>query len=124
MVFLESAFDYFCHCIIKYGFHRIIQNDWKATEKFENFMIPMSVVKKARETDDEQYYEDFLNEKISPMTFLDPKLLGDNLNLIYSEMLVDLAKEVFSSDKQPLKRLKSGLKRNIREKKSDCPSGR
>ena len=110
VVFLESAFDYFCHCILKYGFRKVLLGDWRPSEKYENFLVPMSVVKQAQSSGDEDYYVDFLNRKISPMTFLDPAVLKDNLNLIYPSMLEEVAERAYPSLKDPTSLLKEKLK--------------
>lgn len=110
IVFLESAFDSLCHSLIKFGFDKVYKEEWAKTERFDNFLIPMSVIKAVKESEDEKYYEDYLNEKISPMTFLDPSILKDNLNLIYPEMLKEIARETYPNDKQPLSSLKKDLK--------------
>lgn len=111
IVFLESAFDYFCHCFVKFGFHKILIGEWSSTEKYQNFCIPMSVITNAKNNDDNKYYEDYLNEKISSMTFLDPKILSDNLNLVYCQMLCEIAKDIYPSEKNPIDALKSELSR-------------
>lgn len=110
IVFLESAFDYLCHCVIKFGFDRIYKGDWPTTEKYDHFSIPMEVIRRVMENGDGIYFEDYLNEKISPMTFLDPKVLKDNLNLVFPDMLDKVAKLVFPMEKQPLDTLKNKLK--------------
>ena len=110
VVFLESAFDYFCHCILKYGFRKVLLGDWLSGEKYDNFLVPMSVIKQAQSSGDESYYVDFLNRKISPMTFLDPSDLKDNLNLIYPLMLEEVAKMAYPSAKDPGSHLKEKLR--------------
>lgn len=101
IVKLESAFDYLCHSVIKFGIIKIFREEWECTEKYEKFPVKFCQVRKAIDDGiDENWVLKMVDDKISTQTFMGYKELKEALNYIKHEFLAnDVACDVYQCDK-------------------------
>lgn len=99
IVMLESAFDYFCHCLIKFGFVKIFRNEWNQTQKYKNFKVKFSQLEEAINNGiDENWILKMVDEKISSQTFLGYNELKDGFNYICEDLIKKVASLIYNKD--------------------------
>lgn len=83
VVFAEGLLDYFIHEMSKFCLFRMFTGQWKKTEKYDRFMVPMSKVEDAiASTESKDWFFDYVNERFSRDVFLSHESMKDQLNLI------------------------------------------
>lgn len=95
IVFLESALDYYIHCISKYGMIKMFKGDWPKTERYNNFKITLSEVEIAMKN--EENSSEFLrliNDKYANDTFMNYDSIKSQLNLIGIDLGI-IANEIY-----------------------------
>ncbi len=73
IMFLESAFDFYMHEIVKLGITCIFKSNWNAdskTEKYKNLMIEMQYVERALYTNDDSWLSDWITKKYASITLM------------------------------------------------------
>ena len=98
IVLVESAFDFFCHSIIKYGMIQIFHGEWKRTDKYNNFSVKFSQIDSAKAGINEDWILEMVDNKISTQTFLGYEELKDGLNYIQKDCLKEIAKDIYGTD--------------------------
>ncbi len=110
IVFLESAFDYFCHLIIKYGLKSMYIGDWGKTEQYKNFLVPLYIVEIGMDSPDCSWFVEHVNERLSTLTFLDFDVMKKYFNLINVDLIPEVSKRIYydrESKQQPHEKLKN-----------------
>lgn len=91
VVLSEGLLDFYIHEMSKYCLFRMFTGEWKKSEKYDSFMIPMSQVEKALDAaESNDWFFDYLNTRFSREVFLANEHLKDQLNLIgiaYSDVM-------------------------------------
>lgn len=84
IVFLESAFDFYIHEIIKQGIMNIYHGDWSnKTLKYHHLVFDMDCVERAiRDTEDDMWLKDRINELYKSETMMSYERFKDVCNLI------------------------------------------
>lgn len=83
VVFTEGLLDFYIHEISKYCLFRMFTGQWKKSEKYSSFMVPMEKVEKAIETiESKNWFFSYLNERFSRDVYLSKESIKDQLNLI------------------------------------------
>lgn len=91
VVLSEGLLDFYIHEMSKYCLFRMFTGEWKKSEKYDSFMIPMSQVEKALDAaESNDWFFDYLNTRFSREVFLANEHMKDQLNLIgiaYSDVM-------------------------------------
>lgn len=104
IVFLDSALDYYMHCITKYGMNKIFKGEWHKTNKYLKFMVPLEQVEHAiKNCEDTNWFLELVNNTYSKDTFMEANSIKEQLNLIDID-LRDIANEVFNEENNKQKR--------------------
>jgi hypothetical protein len=83
IVFLESAFDFYLHEIVKYGLCEIFCGNWNQTEKYKNITVQMKTVTIAlSENGNKEWFLKFINEMYKVMTLTSFLAVKDQMNLL------------------------------------------
>lgn len=83
VVFTEGLLDFYIHEISKYCLFRMFTGQWKKSEKYSSFMVPMEKVEKAIEAiESKNWFFSYLNERFSRDVYLSKESMKDQLNLI------------------------------------------
>lgn len=83
VVLAEGLLDFYVHEMSKFCLYRMFIGRWKRSDKYMNFMIPMSKVEEAIAADDSQYwFFEYLNNRFCRDVFLSHESMKDQLNLI------------------------------------------
>ena len=83
IVLSEGLLDYFIHEMSKFCLFRMFTDQWKKSEKYAGFMVPMSKVEEAiTVSESKSWFFDYLNERFSRDVFLSLESMRDQLNLI------------------------------------------
>lgn len=83
IVFLDSALDYYMHCITKYGMNKIFAGEWNKTEKYRHFMVPLETTEHAiKNSEDTVWFIELINSSYSKNTFMDASSIKEQFNLI------------------------------------------
>ena len=84
VVFLESAFDFYMHEIVKLGIISIFNSDWNCkTEKYKNLSFSMSYLERAMsDKEGDTWLKDWINEKYRSMTLMSHENLKNVFNLL------------------------------------------
>ncbi len=84
IVFIDSAFDFYLHEIIKLGILTIYHGDWAVrTEKYKNLSFSMTDIERAlANTEDDTWLKDWVNEKYTSETFMRYGAFRDVCNLL------------------------------------------
>ena len=83
IVFLESAFDYYMHGLTKYGMNKMFDGEWKKTEKYCNFMIPLKTVEDAiNNVENSEWFNKIVNNSYSDKTFMSYDKVKEQFNLL------------------------------------------
>ena len=99
IVLLESAFDYACHCLIKYGFIKIYRGEWSETPRYNNFQVKFYQLKGAIvDGIDENWILKMVDDKIATQTFLGFNDLKDGFNYIYDGLIKTVSKNIYNKD--------------------------
>lgn len=103
IVFLDSALDYYIHCITKYGMNKIFNGEWDKTDKYKKFMIPLEKVEFAlKNTENKIWFIELINKSYANDTFMDASSVKSQLNLIdidFNEIANDVFYEKDSTQK-------------------------
>lgn len=95
IVFLDSALDYYIHCITKYGMNKIFKGDWNTTNKYGNFMVPLKKVEYAiKNSEDTTWFVELISKSYANDTFMDFNSVRSQLNLININ-IHDIADDAF-----------------------------
>lgn len=109
IVFLESALDYYMHCITKYGMNKMFKGEWGKTEKYNNFMVPLRKVEHAmKNIEDTTWFCELVNDVYANDTFMEANSIKNQLNLIGID-IQKVARAAFydrGSTEKPLDKLK------------------
>lgn len=83
VVLAEGLLDFYIHEISKFAMCRMLCGDWEKSEKYPNFMVPMSKVEDAIKAEDSNdWFFEYINERFSREVFLSQESMKDQLNLI------------------------------------------
>lgn len=86
IVFLESAFDFYMHEIVKLGIVSIFNSEWgdeSRTEKYKNLPFSMDHLERALSDEEgDTWLKDWTNEKYSSVTLMAYKNFRDICNLL------------------------------------------
>lgn len=103
IVFLDSALDYYVHCITKYGMNKMFKGEWDKTEKYSNFMIPLKKVEYAiKNSEDLSWFIELINYSYANDTFMDASSVKTQLSLIGIKFN-DIANDAFYKEGSTLK---------------------
>lgn len=95
IVFLESALDYYIHCISKYGMMKIFKGEWEKTEKYNNFQITLKEVDIfLKNSENSSEFFKLINDKFANDTFMSYESIKNQLNLIGIKPK-EIAKDVY-----------------------------
>lgn len=112
IVFLDSALDYYMHCITKYGMNKMFRCEWKKTDKYNNFLVPLIKVEYViKNTEDATWFIELVNNTYAKETFMEANSIKSQLSLIginFSDIAKDVCFEESNMQKQ-LDKLKSLL---------------
>jgi len=104
--FLESAFDYFIHSLIKLSMQEMYLDNWKKTSRYQKFEVPLSAVEKGMEDkDDSSWLNDCVNDEYQTQTFLSAKQFNIFLELIEPNLSKKLSLKLYPNGKKPSKKL-------------------
>lgn len=114
VVFLESAFDFYVHEVVKYGFLKIFNGDWEETKKSKNFRVRfpllMNMYKDAENAAQSLSDEiDFINGENCFLGFdnmqANLKMVGLNVDSKYKTFITELYRRrnqiAHQSDRSP-----------------------
>lgn len=83
VVLAEGLLDFYIHEVSKYCLFRMFSGEWEKTEKYTNFLVPMSKVEEAiAATQSKEWFFNYLNDRFSRDVFLSKEGMKDQLNLI------------------------------------------
>lgn len=83
VVLSEGLLDFFIHEMSKYCLFRMFTGEWKASEKYASFLVPMKKVEEAiAAVESKEWFFSYLNERFSRDVFLSLESMRDQLNLI------------------------------------------
>lgn len=83
VVFAESTLDFYLHEVSKYGMLKIFQGSWNKTERYNKFMVPMSVLEEGMKTPESiTWFTTFLNQRFSREVYLSFESMKDQMNLL------------------------------------------
>lgn len=83
VVFTEGLLDFYIHEISKYCLFRMFTGQWKKSEKYSSFMVPMEKVEKVIEAiESKNWFFSYMNERFSRDVYLSKESMKDQLNLI------------------------------------------
>lgn len=84
IVFLESAFDFYMHEIVKLGIVSIFNSDWDfKTEKYKNLPFSMSYLERAiSDKEGDLWLKDWINERYRSTTLMAHENLKNVCNLL------------------------------------------
>ena len=83
VVFTEGLLDFYIHEISKYCLFRMFTGQWKKSEKYSSFMVPMEKVEKAIEAiESKNWFFSYLNERFSRDVYLSKESMKDQLNCL------------------------------------------
>lgn len=115
VVFLDSALDYYMHCITKYGMNKIFKSEWKKTDKYNNFMVPLKQVEYGiKNSEDIHWFIELVNNTYAKDTFMEANSIKCQLSLIgisFTEIASDVCSEEVNQQEQlnKLKKILNGL---------------
>lgn len=114
IVFLDSALDYYMHCITKYGMNKMFKCEWEKTDKYNNFMVPLKKVEYViKNIEDTTWFIELVNNTYAKDTFMEANSIKSQLSLIgikFSDIAKVVCYEESNMQKQ-LDKLKSLLNR-------------
>lgn len=83
IVLVEGLLDFYMHEVSKYCMFQMFCDNWEKTEKYNNFMVPMSNVEKAiKMASSKDWFFEYLNDRFSRDVFLSADSMKDQLNMI------------------------------------------
>lgn len=107
IVFLDSALDYYMHCITKYGMNKMFKGEWGKTAKYNNFMVPLEKVEFViKNIEDTTWFIELVNYTYAKETFMEANSIKTQLSLIdinFSDIAKDVCYEEGSTQKPPEK---------------------
>ena len=100
VVLAESLLDFFIHEMSKYCLFRMYTGQWEKTSKYENFMLPMSIVENAiNSINSDEWFFEYLNMRFSRDVYLSAECMKDQLNML-GIGFVPVVVEAFPRDKE------------------------
>ena len=101
---LESAFDYFIHCILKLGFQEMYLQEREGSDRYNKFCIPMSVVTELlNNSDDPNPLLVFIDERFCADTYLGYEKFKDAFSFINKNIVSEVSTELYDGDQAKLK---------------------
>lgn len=98
IVFLDSAFDFYLHEVVKLGIICVFHGDWEKTDKYNNLLLKMSNVEEAiHDTEDDAWLKQWINKKYASETFMSFSAFKDICNLLNIDYRI-IADAVFYID--------------------------
>lgn len=83
VVLAEGLLDFYIHEISKFCLFRMFNGQWKKSEQYESFKVPMSLFEEAIvATETKNWFFDFLNRRFERDVFLSAESMRSQLNLI------------------------------------------
>lgn len=83
VVLAEGLLDFYIHEVSKYCMFQMFCGNWERSEKYANFMVPMSKVEEAiNAVESNEWFFSFLNQRFSRDVFLSVESMKQQLNLI------------------------------------------
>lgn len=83
VVLAEGLLDFFIHEMSKYCLFRMFTGEWKASQKYASFLVPMKKVEEAvSAVESKDWFFSYLNERFSRDVFLSLESMRDQLNLM------------------------------------------
>ena len=83
IVLAEGLLDFYIHELSKLCLYRMFVGNWQKSEKYSNFMVPMSSVEEAiASVESRDWFFNYLNSRFSRDVFLSCESMKDQLNLI------------------------------------------
>lgn len=82
VVLSEGLLDFFIHEITKYCMFQMNCGNWDKSDKYNNFLIPLSQLDNALSSPSNEWFFNFLNERFSRDVFLSLNSMKDQFNLI------------------------------------------
>lgn len=83
VVLAEGLLDFYIHEVSKYCMFQMFCGNWNKSDKYANFMIPMSKVEEALgASESNEWFFAYLNDRFSREVFLSSESMSQQLNLI------------------------------------------
>lgn len=99
VVFVEGLMDFYLHEISKYALVKMFKGEWDKTDKYNNFMIPMSTVELGlRNPESTEWLFDRINTRFSREVYMSGEALRQQLSLIGMNY-DDICKNAFPKEK-------------------------
>ncbi len=100
IVLLESAFDYFCHCIMKLGAVKMFRHEWRQTTNYLNFNVKLKQLNEAIGNGiDETWILKMIDEKIASQTYLGCDDINKPFNFLSEELFSKICISIHGKDK-------------------------
>lgn len=82
VVFIDSAFDYFIHEVIKLGIINMYNNEWSASNKYYKLQFTMKEIERVRDDANDDWLKEWIDEKYATETFMSSKAYSAACNLL------------------------------------------
>ena len=101
---LESAFDYFIHCILKLGFQEMYLQERECSDRYNKFCIPMSVVSELlNNSNNANALLLFIDERFSADTYLGYDKFKEAFSFIDKDLINGVCADIYNGNQSKLK---------------------
>lgn len=114
IVFLESALDYFMHCLGIYAMQQMYLGNWNKTEGYKDLKVPIDRVMHAiTHPEDSEWIDDVIVSHHASKTYMSPKEIKEQFTLIIGKDFFDKVADEMYYDQTSRVKTDAKLKENL-----------